>query len=62
MTYQFQGAVENMGTFDELVSSGKEFATILAKLQDSKEKDETDPSAKVSESLSIFIALYTQVR
>ncbi|XP_026764672.2 ATP-binding cassette subfamily C member 4-like [Galleria mellonella] len=34
-----EGRVENMGTFDELVSSGKEFSTILASLQESKDKD-----------------------
>ncbi|CAH4030827.1 unnamed protein product [Pieris brassicae] len=32
-----EGQVENMGTFDELVSSGKEFAMMLSNLQESKE-------------------------
>nr|AJD79132.1 ABCC3 [Pectinophora gossypiella] len=34
-----EGGVENMGTFDELVSTGKEFATMLAALQEGKDKD-----------------------
>ncbi|XP_059049067.1 ATP-binding cassette sub-family C member 4-like [Achroia grisella] len=34
-----EGRVENMGTFDELVSSGKEFATMLTSLQEGKDKD-----------------------
>ncbi|CAF4884021.1 unnamed protein product [Pieris macdunnoughi] len=32
-----EGQVENMGTFDELVSSGKEFSMMLSNLQESKE-------------------------
>ncbi|CAH2267214.1 jg2942 [Pararge aegeria aegeria] len=34
-----EGGVENMGTFDELVASGKEFAQLLSSLQEGKEKD-----------------------
>nr|AKC34055.1 ABCC3 protein [Spodoptera litura] len=34
-----EGRVENMGTFDELVSSGKEFSMMLAQLQEGKDKD-----------------------
>lgn len=34
-----KGRVENMGTFDELASSGKEFAMLLTALQDGKDKD-----------------------
>nr|AIB06823.1 ABCC3 [Spodoptera exigua] len=34
-----EGRIENMGTFDELVSNGKEFSMMLAQLQEGKEKD-----------------------
>nr|AKC34056.1 ABCC3 protein [Spodoptera litura] len=34
-----EGRIENMGTFDELVSSGKEFSMMLAQLQEGKDKD-----------------------
>ncbi|KPI93322.1 putative multidrug resistance-associated protein lethal(2)03659 [Papilio xuthus] len=34
-----EGGIENMGTFDELVSSGKDFAMLLSALQEGKEKD-----------------------
>ncbi|CAG9575807.1 unnamed protein product [Danaus chrysippus] len=34
-----EGGIENMGTFDELVSSGKEFAMMLSALQEGKDKD-----------------------
>nr|AUO38741.1 ABCC3 protein [Spodoptera frugiperda] len=34
-----EGRIENMGTFDELVSSGKEFSMMLSQLQEGKEKD-----------------------
>ncbi|XP_068628826.1 ATP-binding cassette subfamily C member 4-like [Battus philenor] len=45
-----EGGIENMGTFDELVSSGKEFAMMLASLQEGKEKDnENNTAGKVDE-------------
>lgn len=34
-----EGAVENMGTFDELASSGKDFSLLLGSLQEGKDKD-----------------------
>ncbi|XP_026726076.1 multidrug resistance-associated protein 4-like [Trichoplusia ni] len=34
-----EGRIENMGTFDELVGSGKDFAMMLAGLQEGKDKD-----------------------
>ncbi|KAJ8734777.1 hypothetical protein PYW08_014027 [Mythimna loreyi] len=34
-----EGRIENMGTFDELVSSGKDFSLMLAQLQEGKDKD-----------------------
>ncbi|GBP41931.1 hypothetical protein EVAR_31694_1 [Eumeta japonica] len=34
-----EGRVENMGTFDELITSGKEFAMMLSSLQEGKDKD-----------------------
>ncbi|XP_045760841.1 ATP-binding cassette sub-family C member 4-like [Maniola jurtina] len=34
-----EGGIENMGTFEELVSAGKEFAQLLNALQEGKEKD-----------------------
>ncbi|XP_028160238.1 probable multidrug resistance-associated protein lethal(2)03659 [Ostrinia furnacalis] len=43
-----EGQVENMGTFDELVESGKEFATLLASLQEGKDKDADSVGSGVS--------------
>ncbi|XP_023934406.1 ATP-binding cassette sub-family C member 4 [Bicyclus anynana] len=44
------GSVENMGTFDELVSSGKEFAQLLSSLQEGKDQDTASiASGKVEE-------------
>ncbi|XP_072936036.1 ATP-binding cassette sub-family C member 4-like [Epargyreus clarus] len=34
-----EGSIENMGTFNDLVSSGKDFAMLLATLQEGKDKD-----------------------
>nr|WBG67118.1 ABCC3 protein [Mythimna separata] len=34
-----EGRIENMGTFDELVSSGKDFSLMLSQLQEGKDKD-----------------------
>ncbi|XP_021200213.3 ATP-binding cassette sub-family C member 4 [Helicoverpa armigera] len=34
-----EGRIENMGTFEELVNSGKEFSMMLSQLQEGKEKD-----------------------
>ncbi|XP_047540734.1 ATP-binding cassette sub-family C member 4-like [Vanessa atalanta] len=34
-----EGGIENMGTFEELASSGKQFAQMLSSLQDGKDKD-----------------------
>lgn len=31
--------MENMGTFDELANSGKDFSMMLASLQEGKDKD-----------------------
>ncbi|KAM3966456.1 LOW QUALITY PROTEIN: ATP-binding cassette subfamily C member 4-like [Aphomia sociella] len=42
------GRVENMGTFDELVSSGKEFAMMLTSLQEGKDKDAESVGSGVS--------------
>ncbi|XP_053601473.1 ATP-binding cassette sub-family C member 4-like [Plodia interpunctella] len=43
-----EGRVENMGTFDELASSGKEFAMLLTALQDGKDKDSESVGSGVS--------------
>ncbi|XP_013195380.2 ATP-binding cassette sub-family C member 4 isoform X2 [Amyelois transitella] len=43
-----EGRVENMGTFDELASSGKEFSMLLTALQDGKDKDTESVGSGVS--------------
>lgn len=45
-----------MGTFDELVSSGKEFAMLLSTLQEGKDKDSDSINSGVRCEL-IFIYL-----
>lgn len=42
-----------MGTFDELVSSGKEFAQMLVSLQEGKDKDTDSINSSVSNSYLI---------
>lgn len=37
-----------MGTFDELVSSGKDFSMLLSSLQEGKEKDSESLGSRVS--------------
>ncbi|XP_045455242.1 ATP-binding cassette sub-family C member 4-like [Melitaea cinxia] len=44
-----EGGIENMGTFDELVSSGKEFAQMLVSLQEGKDKDTDSINSSKSE-------------
>ncbi|XP_038209218.1 multidrug resistance-associated protein 4-like [Zerene cesonia] len=41
-----EGGIENMGTFDELATSGKEFAMMLTNLQESKNELETGAANK----------------
>ncbi|KAG6463316.1 hypothetical protein O3G_MSEX013801 [Manduca sexta] len=45
-----EGRIENMGTFDELASSGKEFSMMLTSLQEGKEKDSDSLSARSTDS------------
>ncbi|CAK1599798.1 unnamed protein product [Parnassius mnemosyne] len=44
-----EGGIENMGTFDELVSSGKELAVMMASLQEGKDKSTDNNTLKVEE-------------
>ncbi|CAG5018109.1 unnamed protein product [Parnassius apollo] len=44
-----EGGIENMGTFDELVSSGKELANIMASLQEGKDKNTENNTLKAEE-------------
>lgn len=48
----YQGQIENMGTYDELVSSGKEFAMLLSSLEEGKDKDTDSMGSKVSYKIS----------
>lgn len=44
-----QGSIENIGTYDELASSGQDFASLLAAMQESKdahEGEEAKPTNK----------------
>ncbi|XP_075985107.1 ATP-binding cassette sub-family C member 4-like [Anticarsia gemmatalis] len=41
-----EGRIENMGTFDELVTSGKDFAMLLSSLQEGKDKDSDSVGSK----------------
>ncbi|CAH0405949.1 unnamed protein product [Chilo suppressalis] len=43
-----EGQIENMGTFDELIQSGKEFSSMLASLQEGKDKDGDSVGSGVS--------------
>ncbi|KAJ2946420.1 hypothetical protein O0L34_g12459 [Tuta absoluta] len=43
-----EGGIENMGTFDQLISTGKEFATMLNALGEGKEKDTESNSSGTS--------------
>nr|UEO57357.1 ABCC3 [Conogethes punctiferalis] len=43
-----EGRIENMGTFDELVNSGKDFAMLLAAIQEGKDKDADSVGSGVS--------------
>nr|ASU47346.1 ABCC3 [Cnaphalocrocis medinalis] len=43
-----EGRVENMGTFDELANSGKDFSMMLASLQEGKDKDADSVGSGVS--------------
>ncbi|XP_050359934.1 ATP-binding cassette sub-family C member 4-like isoform X2 [Nymphalis io] len=55
-----EGGIENMGTFEELASSGKQFAQMLSSLQESKDKDtESINSAKLEDKPALLRAIST---
>ncbi|KAI5634802.1 ABC transporter domain-containing protein [Phthorimaea operculella] len=55
-----EGTIENMGTFDELISTGKEFATMLNALGEGKDKDtESDTSGASHDSKKMLRVLST---
>ncbi|CAH0722571.1 unnamed protein product, partial [Brenthis ino] len=52
-----EGGIENMGTFDELVSSGKEFAQLLSAIQEGKDKDSDSIGSGRSENKEKLVLL-----
>lgn len=40
MLYYFQGCLQNLGTYDELVESGEDFAQLLMALRETKAETE----------------------